>query len=121
MKNNKASVLQEFEIWKDSLGKDQQKEATSFFTVIKRHSEFFLDSHMSNNNVGSHDLYIVPYSQEYESLLAKAADLLHKAGDVTNSPRYIVLHHCSHYYAAIVQLHARLLIMLVNPFFSCAV
>ncbi|XP_027344440.1 nudix hydrolase 3 [Abrus precatorius] len=76
----------EFELWKDSLGKDQQKEATGFFNVIKRHSEFILDSNQSDNKAGSHDLYIVPYSEEYKSLLAKAADLLHKAGDITNSP-----------------------------------
>ena len=44
MKNNEASVLQEFEIWKDSLDEDQQKEATGFFSVIKRHSDFCLDS-----------------------------------------------------------------------------
>ncbi|XP_004499436.1 nudix hydrolase 3 [Cicer arietinum] len=76
----------EFNIWNDSLGKDQQKEATSFFTVIKRHSESILDSGLSNDKVGSSgDLYIVPYSEEYKSLLAKAADLLHKAGDISNS------------------------------------
>lgn len=92
MKYEKTSVSQEFQIWKDSLGKDQQKEATSFFSVIKRNSEFNLDSGLSNNKVGSsNDLYTVPYSQEYKSLLAKAAELLHKAGDITNSPRYIVL------------------------------
>ena len=84
--------MQEFEIWKDSLGNDEQKEATSFFSVIRRHSEFILDSHPSISKAGSsHDLYIVPYSQEYKSLLAKAADLLHEAGDITDSPRYIVL------------------------------
>ncbi|XP_019419325.1 PREDICTED: nudix hydrolase 3 [Lupinus angustifolius] len=77
----------EFEIWKGSLEKDKQKEATDFFSVIKRHSEFILDSHLSDNRAGDvNDLYIVPYSQEYKSLLAKAADLLHKAGDITNSP-----------------------------------
>ncbi|WJX38060.1 Nudix hydrolase 3 [Trifolium repens] len=76
----------EFNIWNDSLAKDQQQEATSFFTVIKRHSEFILDSGLSNDKVGSSkDLDIVPYSQEYKSLLAKAADFLHKAGDITNS------------------------------------
>ncbi|PNX93518.1 nudix hydrolase 3-like protein [Trifolium pratense] len=76
----------EFNIWNDSLAKDQQQEATSFFTVIRRHSEFILDSGLSNDKVdSSKDLYIVPYSQEYKSLLAKAADFLHKAGDITNS------------------------------------
>ncbi|KAF7814571.1 nudix hydrolase 3 [Senna tora] len=77
----------EFEIWKDSLEKDQQTEATGFFSVIKRNSEFCLDSNMLENKVGAaHDLYIVPYSQEYKSLLAKAAELLHKAGEITNTP-----------------------------------
>ena len=95
MKNNKASVLQEFEIWKDSLEKDQQKEAMGFFSVIKRHSESILDSHLSDNKASStHDLYIVPYSEEYKALLSKAADLLHKAGEITNSPRY-----CSYLYS----------------------
>jgi len=79
--------LQEFDLWKDSLEKDEQKEATGFFSVIKRHSEFILDSQQSDNKSSSHDLYITPYSEEYQSLLAKAADLLHKAGDITNSPR----------------------------------
>ncbi|RZB42397.1 Nudix hydrolase 3, partial [Glycine soja] len=78
----------EFELWKDGLAKHGQKEATGFFSVIKRHSEFILDSHQSDNKAGSHDLYIVPYSEEYKSLLAKAAVLLHKAGDVSDSPRY---------------------------------
>lgn len=92
MQIKKASVLQEFNIWNNSLGKDQQKEATSFFTVIKRHSEYILDSGLLNDKVGSSkELYTVPYSQEYKSLLTKAADLLHKAGDISDSTRYIVL------------------------------
>lgn len=45
LKNDKAIILQEFELWKDSLEKHEQKEATGFFSVIKRHSEFILDSH----------------------------------------------------------------------------
>lgn len=76
----------EFNIWNNSLGKDQQKEASSFFTVIKRHSEYILDSGLLNDKVGSSkELYTVPYSQEYKSLLTKAADLLHKAGDISDS------------------------------------
>ncbi|KAL5053120.1 hypothetical protein RYX36_033802, partial [Vicia faba] len=55
-------------------------------TWTKWHSEFILDSGLSNDKVASSkDLYIVPYSQEYKSLLAKSAKLLHKAGDITNS------------------------------------
>lgn len=78
-------------MWKDDLEKDQQREATGFFSVIRRHGDVFLDSDMpksSNKASSAHDLYIVPYSQEYKSLLEKAADLLHKAGDLTKSPRY---------------------------------
>ncbi|XP_031279456.1 nudix hydrolase 3 [Pistacia vera] len=83
----------EFKLWKSSLTEKQQKEATSFFTVIKRQSEFSLDSSLSdhrvdgtNHLVGStHDLYSVPYSEEYKSYLVRAAELLHKAGDVASS------------------------------------
>lgn len=97
LKNDEVFIFQEFELWKDSLGQDEQKEATGFFSVIKRHSEFILDSHHSDNKAGSHDLYIVPYSEEYKSLLAKAADLLHKAGGISDSPRYVVFHPYYHY------------------------
>ncbi|KAK9280933.1 hypothetical protein L1049_003824 [Liquidambar formosana] len=84
----------EFEFWKISLTEDQQEDVTGFFTIIKRHGEFILDSSLSNNTVdgtnhlvgSSHDLYSVPFSQEYKPLLTKAAELLHKAGDVTSSP-----------------------------------
>ncbi|KAJ0006703.1 hypothetical protein Pint_30429 [Pistacia integerrima] len=83
----------EFKLWKSSLTEKQQKEATSFFTVIKRQSEFSLDSSLSdhrvdgtNHLVGStHDLYSVPYSEEYKTYLVRAAELLHKAGDVASS------------------------------------
>lgn len=71
---------------------DQKQEATGFFSVIKRNSELILDtSQFSDTPVNStlaHDLYIVPYSQEYKPFLEKAAELLHKAGDMTSSPRY---------------------------------
>lgn len=82
----------EFQLWKDSLTKDKE-DATGFFNVIKRHSEFVLESSLSkdsddvtNHSVDStHDLYIVPFSQEYNPFLKKAAELLHKAGDLTSS------------------------------------
>ncbi|KAL5077958.1 hypothetical protein RYX36_016942, partial [Vicia faba] len=84
--HRKIQICLEFNLWNDNLAKDQQTEATSYFTVIKRHNEFILDSGLSNDKVASSkDLYIVPYSQEYKSLLAKSAKLLHKAGDITNS------------------------------------
>ncbi|KAH9667584.1 Nudix hydrolase 3 [Citrus sinensis] len=84
----------EFELWKSSLTEKQQEDATSFFTVIKRRSEFNLDSSLSghivdatNHSVGSiYDLYSVPYSEEYNSYLTRASELLHKAGDMASSP-----------------------------------
>ena len=86
---------QEFELWKGSLPEDKQEDATGFFSVIRRHSEFVLDASSSNNTVeetddlvgSSHDLYSIPFSQEYKPFLTKAAELLHKAGNLTNSPR----------------------------------
>lgn len=82
----------EFELWKDSLTKDKQ-DATGFFNVIKRHSEFGLESFLSNDTAevtnrfvdSTHDLCIVPFSQEYNPFLKKAAELLCKAGDLTSS------------------------------------
>lgn len=84
----------EFELWKGSLAKDKQEDATGFFSVIRRHSEFMLDASLSNNTVegtddlvgSTHDLYSIPFSQEYKPFLKKAAELLHKAGDLTDSP-----------------------------------
>ncbi|KAG2723283.1 hypothetical protein I3760_02G163500 [Carya illinoinensis] len=83
----------EFELWKSSLTADQQKDATGFFNIIKRHSEFGLESSLSRDTanitqhlVGStHDLYIVPFPQEYNPYLKKASELLQKAGDITSS------------------------------------
>ncbi|KAL8547773.1 hypothetical protein ACS0TY_007202 [Phlomoides rotata] len=79
----------EFELWY-SLPKDKQEEATGFFNVIKRKSERLLDespplSMPPSSNSDAHDLYIVPYSEEYNAFLTKASDLLHKAGDVASS------------------------------------
>ncbi|XP_048432699.1 LOW QUALITY PROTEIN: nudix hydrolase 3 [Pyrus x bretschneideri] len=84
----------EFELWKKSLTEDQKQAATSFFTVIKRQSESSLDSSLYGSTDGStkhsvtstHDLYSVPFSQEYNAFLTQAADLLHKAGDLASSP-----------------------------------
>ncbi|XP_030551247.1 nudix hydrolase 3 isoform X1 [Rhodamnia argentea] len=84
----------EFDLWKSSLSKDEKEEATGFFNVIKRKSQFSLDkalsisSDESNSNAVKpvHDLFIVPYSQEYRALLTEAAELLHKAGNFTSSP-----------------------------------
>lgn len=83
----------EFQLWKESLTDEEQQDVTGFFNVIKRRSEFILDSSLPNSKVGSsnflesyrHELYSVPYSQEYRPFLTKAAELLHKAGDLTSS------------------------------------
>ncbi|KAJ8755200.1 hypothetical protein K2173_018998 [Erythroxylum novogranatense] len=83
----------EFEMWKGSLTENQQQDVTGFFTVIKRHHEDDLDPSLSDhivdgskNLVGGHDLYSVPYSKEYNSLLTKASELLYKAADLSTSP-----------------------------------
>ena len=68
----------EFELWKGSLAKDKQEDATGFFNVIRRHSEFMLDISLSNNTVeGTDDLV---------GSKKKPAKLLHKTGDLTDSP-----------------------------------
>ncbi|KAJ7004880.1 hypothetical protein NC653_009653 [Populus alba x Populus x berolinensis] len=83
----------EFKLWNDSLTEKEQNDAMGFFTIIKRHSEFSLDSsspnhavHGTNHLMTAHDLYNVPYSKEYNSFLRKAAELLHEAGDLAGSP-----------------------------------
>ncbi|KAJ7004877.1 hypothetical protein NC653_009650 [Populus alba x Populus x berolinensis] len=83
----------EFKLLNDSLKEKEQIDAMGFFTVIKRHSEFSLDSsspyhavHGTNHLMTAHDLYSVPYSKEYNSFLGKAAELLHEAGDLAGSP-----------------------------------
>ncbi|KAK4422443.1 Nudix hydrolase 3 [Sesamum alatum] len=79
----------EFELWKNSLPEDKKKEATGFFNVIKRKSERILDESLSpatqSGKSDAHDLYIVPYAEEYKAFLTKASDLLHKAGDLASS------------------------------------
>ncbi|CAI9289236.1 unnamed protein product [Lactuca saligna] len=74
----------EFELWTKGLSGDEKQDAAGFFSVIKRHSD--LHSNSNNKVTPSSDLYSIPYSQEYSAILAKAAELLHKAGDLTSSP-----------------------------------
>ncbi|XP_020548311.1 nudix hydrolase 3-like isoform X2 [Sesamum indicum] len=80
----------EFELWNDSLSDDQKMQATGSFHTVRRQSEGMLDDavFLSNDITNSyvHDLYSNPYSQEYQSLLAEAADLLYKAGNLSSSP-----------------------------------
>lgn len=79
-------MFQEFELWKNSLPENQKKEATGFFNVIRRKSEIMPEGSLSSTNDGD-NLCIIPYSVEYKSFLTEAANLLHKAGDLTSSPR----------------------------------
>ncbi|KAJ4959224.1 hypothetical protein NE237_026335 [Protea cynaroides] len=84
----------EFELWKSSLSQDQEQAATGYFTVIRRQSESDLDVSPFDGISGSihkvakpiSDLFIVPYSEEYKPFLRKAAELLNRAGDLTDSP-----------------------------------
>ncbi|XP_051119713.1 nudix hydrolase 3-like [Andrographis paniculata] len=80
----------EFELWKNNLSEDKKNEATGFFNVIRRESERILDESLSPTSASCSihvpDLYIVPYSKEYNDYLSKSADLLHKAGDLASSP-----------------------------------
>ncbi|XP_074269512.1 nudix hydrolase 3 [Silene latifolia] len=80
----------EFELWKNSLTEDERQDAMGFFNVVKRRSEFSVDSSTDGGNTADtsavHDLYTVPFSQEYKSYLTKASELLHKAGELTSYP-----------------------------------
>ncbi|KAI3792889.1 hypothetical protein L2E82_06780 [Cichorium intybus] len=73
----------ELELWAKGLSGDEKQDATGFFSVIKRHSD---SMHFNNKVSPATDLYSIPYSQEYSGILAKAAELLHTAGDLTSSP-----------------------------------
>lgn len=88
----------EFELWKGGLTDSEQKAATGFFSVIRRHSERVLDvtSALVESDVvnpaglhgdrSSQDLFIVPFSKEYSAYLLKAAEFLRKAAELTDSP-----------------------------------
>lgn len=91
--------FQEFETWKASLTESEQKAATGFFSVIKRHDDSDLDwsvsikasdaikHSVSTKPSKSHDLFVVPYSLEYSEFLTKAAELLQRAAQRTDSSR----------------------------------
>ena len=74
--------FQEFQTWKGVLSKDQQADATSFFTVIRRSGDIH-----DEDSAKVHDLKVVPYSKEYASILKEASNFLHKAGDSAETPR----------------------------------
>ncbi|HLH09913.1 MAG TPA: hypothetical protein VKW78_21925 [Terriglobales bacterium] len=61
----------DFESWVKTLPKDQQEQATGFFTVIRR------------NTAGK--LTMVPYSEEYKGELTRAAALLREAAGLTDN------------------------------------
>ena len=61
----------EFEGWVKTLPKDQQEQATGFFTVIRRDA--------------SGKLTIVPYSLEYKDELTRGAALLREAAALTDN------------------------------------
>jgi len=62
----------QFETWLKSIPKDQQEQATGFFSVIRRGSD--------------HELKMVPYSQEYKDELVRCAALLREAAALTDNP-----------------------------------
>ncbi len=62
----------EFDAWVKKLPDAERRRATGFFTTIRRDAN------------GS--LTIVPYSQEYDDLLAPAADLLRNAASLADNP-----------------------------------
>ncbi len=57
--------------WLDSLSGEQKAAATGFFTTIRRSDDHFV---------------VVPYSIEYQGELARAADLLREAAELTADP-----------------------------------
>jgi len=62
---------EEFNTWVETLPEAQKKEATGFFTVIRR--------------TGTRALSIVPYSQEYSDLLLQASQLLKEAAGLSDN------------------------------------
>lgn len=62
---------EEFTSWAATLAPEEQKQATGFFTTIRRNPD--------------RTLKIVPYSQEYRDLLAPAAALLREAAALTTN------------------------------------
>ncbi|XP_066333072.1 nudix hydrolase 3-like [Miscanthus floridulus] len=80
----------EFELWKSKLTDKEQKDATGFFSVIKRHdslsSSSLTQSDGSDQTMTKDDLFIAPYSKEYRSSLEKSAELLEKASACSDSP-----------------------------------
>ncbi|HZQ67150.1 MAG TPA: hypothetical protein VFA68_01420 [Terriglobales bacterium] len=68
---------QEFESWLATLSEDEKKQATGFFTVIRR---------KGGPGADSRALTIVPYNEEYKNELTQAANLLRDAAGLTDNP-----------------------------------
>ncbi|XP_020587952.1 nudix hydrolase 3 isoform X2 [Phalaenopsis equestris] len=85
----------EFEKWMIGLTESEQKAATGFFSVIRRHEDSDLDLSIKESDAdklsestqlsNSNGLFVVPYSLEYSEFLGKAAELLHSAAKRTDS------------------------------------
>ncbi|XP_074568606.1 nudix hydrolase 3 [Curcuma longa] len=78
----------EFELWKGSLTKNEQEAATGFFSVIRRQDDIpssVMVDHGTKQSVNPDCLTIVPYSQEYRTFLEKAAQLLFRAAELSDS------------------------------------
>jgi hypothetical protein len=67
---------EEFEAWAKTLSPEAKEQAEGFFTVIRRDA---------NKKLGTNNLKMVPYSEEYKSDLAKAAALLKQAAALTDN------------------------------------
>jgi hypothetical protein len=63
-----GSTKAEIQKWMDGLSDKPKDAATSFFTVVRRQGKSFAS---------------IPYSVEYQGTLARAADLLREAADLT--------------------------------------
>jgi hypothetical protein len=63
---------EEFTAWLATLPQEEQKQATGFFTVIRREPD--------------RRLKMVPYNVEYKNLLESAAQLLREAAEATDNP-----------------------------------
>jgi len=67
---------QEFETWVTTLSDDDKKQATGFFTVIRR---------KGGSGSDSRALTMIPYNQEYKDDLTKAGNLLRQAAALTDN------------------------------------
>ena len=70
-----GATRQDVEAWIESLPADERRQATGFFTTIRRASP-----------EGTRPFVAVPYSLEYQGELARAAGLLREAAALTAAP-----------------------------------